>query len=341
MSVHVTYAKDVTIDGTPIPARTASLSRTGNVIDDSNFVTSADGNTSRMTGLKDWSCEVEGHASKVQGYKAVLKKSGTATTLTTEATTNVSGKIYQITDAAKRVLDPDTAVVVADADGALDPGEIESIDYLFGKVTLDAAFTPNGSVTISGKYLPMAVIAQNRGSFGLEMSGQDLDATTREAAQSNGGWMVHQVGLIDISSTIERFDDIAGTYEDILLAGDPVLLEFNLANGALVCRGWFVLTGANADGEVSGQENEALEWALYGKTDINFGYEATASLNAGIKALLDNFFARTTVALQYLPDGTNGSGGNAYVSSVSISGDNDSEQFSATLLSAGALAAVP
>lgn len=342
MAVTVTYLKKVTIEANEIPASTASLNRTANTIDNSDFVTAADGFTSRMTGLKDWSVEAEGGLSKTQGYKTVLKKSGSATTLTDEPTSQIgSTKTYQITDAAKRVLDPDTSVVVKDSNGAVSASNIKSIDLLFGKVTFASGFTPNGSVKMSGKFLPMAVIAQNSGSASLEMTGADLDATDRATAQANGGWMVHQVGLIDITASVERFDDLTADYHDILVAQNPVLLEFSFASGALVCRGWFVMTADNASGEVSGQETESTEWALYGKTDINFGYEYTGSLNAGIAKLLDAFFGRTTVTGQYLPDGTNGLSGDAHVSAMTLSTDNDREQFSATLLAAGALAEVP
>jgi len=341
MASHVTYVKNLTIDGTELPANTASLSRSANMIDNSNFLTSADGFSSRIVGLADWGVEAQGHLGNVQGYNAVLKTSGTATTLTTEATTKVSGKIYQITDATKRVLDPDTAVVVSDGDGALEAGKIESIDYLFGIITLASNFTPNGSVTVSGKYLPMTVVAQTNGGFSLEMTGNVLDATDRATAQSNGGYKVNKIGLIDVSAQISRLDDLAMTYADLLLARTPFILELTLANGALMMRGWFVLGAANAEGEVSGLEMENLEFALYGKTDINFGFVATAALNDGIEALITKFFARTAAAVTYLPDGTNGQGGDAYVSSMSISGDMDTETWSVSLVGAGALTDEP
>lgn len=340
MTVKVTYLKSLLIDDVELPARTASLNRSGNTIDNSNFLTSGDGFTSRMTGLKDWNVDAEGDLSTVQGYKAVLKKSGTPTGMTGAACTLVSAKTYQITDATKRVLDPGGTFVVYD--NAVDhTSDVESIDYLFGKVTFKSTYTVTGAVTITGDYLPMAVIAQNHGSLSLEMSGTDLDATTRADAQSNGGWMVHQVGLIDITASVERFDDLANTYHDLLIAQTPVLLEFSLANGALICRGWFVLTADNAEGDVSGLENETMEFALYGKTTTNFGYAATASLNSAISKLLTAFFARTTVTGKYLPDGTNGQSGKAYVLSFSIEADDDREQFSLNLVSAGALADVP
>lgn len=94
------------------------------------------------------------------GYNALIKVSGTATTITDEATTELDAgppQVFQITNAAKRVLDPATAVVIKD-DGAVDVTADFTIDFNAGTVTSAAGgYT---SVTISGKYIPLHTVAQ-------------------------------------------------------------------------------------------------------------------------------------------------------------------------------------
>lgn len=69
---------------------------------------------SEQTGLIGWSISTNGLYKGFAGYVANILKSGTATTFTTEAAALVSGKTYRITDATKRVLDRNTAVVIYD-----------------------------------------------------------------------------------------------------------------------------------------------------------------------------------------------------------------------------------
>ena len=77
MAVNVTYLKKLLIDSVEVPARTATLNRSGNVIDNSNFVTAGDGFTSRMTGLLDWG--VDGIISDYPDrLRALLKSRGMA-----------------------------------------------------------------------------------------------------------------------------------------------------------------------------------------------------------------------------------------------------------------------
>jgi hypothetical protein len=94
-------------------------------------------------------------------------QSGAALTLTDEPTTaNATYTEYQITNPAKRVLDPEAAITVkvdADGAGAGTPTTVTTgftIDRLAGKVIFDTAQPSAATVTISGKYLPMADAAK-------------------------------------------------------------------------------------------------------------------------------------------------------------------------------------
>lgn len=93
-----------------------------------------------------------------KGRVYITAYNGTSTT--GEACSNVSGKIYQMDDATKQLMDPSVAVVVKDNGSTVSSGDISSIDYLFGKVTFDAGYTVTGPVTIDCDYLARTDVAE-------------------------------------------------------------------------------------------------------------------------------------------------------------------------------------
>jgi hypothetical protein len=217
----------------------------------------------------------------IAGFTTSVKVSGTPTTLTTAATTSLGGDVYQVTDATKRVLDPDTAVVVFDDGVEVDAADNESIDFLFGKVTLTGP--PVGAVTISGAYLPMLPVAE-----GYEVSFTDarelLDATVFVPGASTAARR-KMLGLKSLSGRIGTLDalltdlDSGGgtvTLRDLLRDGPDVLVEITVA-ASEVLRGWCVLSGGSVDASVDGRveagvdfEGSVLETQNGG--DVSYGY---------------------------------------------------------------------
>lgn len=108
------------------------------------------------------------------GFETTLYVGGTPTTMTTEATTEVAaGVTYQVTNTAKRVVDPATAISVADNGGAVAAGNY-TLDYLTGTLTFSVA--PTAPVTITGKYIPLLPIATAR-SASVSSEVAALDST--------------------------------------------------------------------------------------------------------------------------------------------------------------------
>lgn len=238
--------------------------------------------------------------------------------------------------------DPDSkADGFVQAGNSLSAGDIDSFDYLFGKVTLASGYTVLGSIGVDVTYIPVAAVAQAN-SYGLDLSGDVKDVTDYETAQANGGWRVNAINLIDTSLTIERFQDFAHTFYDLLVAGTPALIEIVTANGALTFRGWYVLEEAPTEDETAEFYMESLSFQLYGRYTQNFGYEATASLNAGLKAIFDSFTARTAATLQWTGDGSTGFEMDGLVSSISLSGELEGvDEMNVEVVSAGAPTKIP
>lgn len=344
MASYSTYLKSLLLDDVEIPAKNASLNLEGDQIDITNYITAGDnGIKNYLVGLLDAGIESDGNLSSVQGYLMELKKSGSTTALTDEPMSVVTGKTYQVTDAAKRLFDPNVALVFEDNGTPVNVSNIESINYLFGRVTFTSGYSVTGPITVaSGSYLPLATVAQNTGAFEIALTADVLDATTRPDAQGNGGLKVNKVGLIDSSASAERLDDLQRVYKDLLIARTPFVIESKLAGGALITRGWYTLRTVNGEGAVDGLEMENMEFAPYGPAAGEaFSYLATGSFNAGLLAALDAFFARDTVEVKYLIDSENGHAINCYVSQLTISADMSTETFNLSLVGAGALSDEP
>src|SRR5690606_14139279 len=118
---------------------------------------------SNNPNLGQWMITANGLFKGVAGYNVALKTSSTSTAMTDDATTQIgSTKSYQITNTAKRVIDPDVAVVVEDGGTPVDADDIESIDYTGGTVTFVGGYTVSGSVTMTANYLPQDAFGCSR-----------------------------------------------------------------------------------------------------------------------------------------------------------------------------------
>lgn len=164
---------------------------------------------------------------------------GTAIVITNEACTSLGGGVYQVTNTARRILDPATAIVVKDT-GVTVAASFYSLDILFGKVTF-SGYTPTGAVTVTGAYLPMTAIGEAR-AVAIDCKADMLDSTTYDA----NGVRVKVAGLRDFTLSFEYLsapvtDLDSGTVGTQTLqvwreAGTAKVVEVKL--GAAYFRGW-------------------------------------------------------------------------------------------------------
>jgi len=195
------------------------------------------------------------------GYLTTVRRGGTSTAFTDEPASLVSGKTYQIDDITKRIWDRTVAVTVYDDGVQVDSADIDTIDYLFGKVIFADSYTVTGPVTIDGNYLPTEVVAQANG-YDLNQSSTVLDDTDYETAQANGGFRSRQLGMHDVNVTIRRFNDLTKTFADLLANRTPVLIEIRPGGSGDYFRGWFVPESVNASGDIDALETEELSFQL-------------------------------------------------------------------------------
>jgi len=287
-------------------------------------------------GLLGWSVSSDGIFKGFSGYLAELKQVGTPVTFTAESMTLVSGKTYAINDTTKEIWDRsevtmdilDTAVSVAAAD-------IESIDYLFGRVTFVSTFTPAGAITATGKSFPVAAAGCSN-AYNLSMSADAIDDTCFNTAQANGGTKTFVAGLRSVALELNGVFDATQNFKSILLARNEIIIEIDPAgDGSSIARGFFKLVTTSQSGTVGALEDETLNFELTvpdettnPAVELPFNWRHTATtLNLAIQWALESWLSElNTYEVQYLPTGVVGASpldgieGAIVVTDISLSG---------------------
>lgn len=304
------------------PGSKGEMTREGNPINDTILgqIFKSD-----QTGLISWGVNTNGVYKGFAGYKVTLKKSGSSTVMTDEATTLISGKTYQISNSAKRVMNRAVAVVVEDNGSPVSAVNIESIDYLFGRVTFVGGYTVNGAVTITGAYLPMSTIAKAN-SYTLTQTTNPIDNSVFEVVQANEGYRTYEAGLKTVSLALKGVYDSSNAFEDLLEDRAECVIEINPdGTGASIARGWFKPMMTGQQGDVGELEEQSLNFSLSvpDQEDVIYPFawlHTSTTLNTSLQKALTAWQDGTLIDVFYLPDGTNGFTGDAIVTDVTLSG---------------------
>jgi len=173
-----------------------------------------------------------------------IQLSGTPVTLTNEACSGAT-TAWQITNAAKRALDPETAVVVKD-NGVTVSASDYTLDRFFGRITFTSAKT--GPITISGKYLPLTPVAYSKSAqVKLARTMHDGTRLSDEFQRTIPG---KRECTVTLGVTEPLFTDLGDgrTLSDLLESGDPLLIEVVYGlESAHALRCWAVIGDASID----------------------------------------------------------------------------------------------
>lgn len=333
-----------------LPGSQGEISREGAVIDDTIFGQSY---RSSMTGIIGWQMNANAIYKGFPGYLTTLKKPGASTAFNDEASTLVSGKTYQIDDLTKRVWNRNGGAFVV-KDNAVDhTADVESIDYLFGKVTFKSAYVVAGPVTISGFYYPTIDLGKAM-SYSLTMTANAIRDTNFPGAAANGGYNTHRPGLREVALELPAVFDAADAWPAALDSRGEYIIEINpdaLGNNGSLCRGFFRLMSQRQAGNVGELEEETINFRLNVPVsstaigiDVPFSWQhhANSPIPAAIKTLMDAWLGETKPFMKYLPDGAIGVKGTGVVTSLSLSGGMETANtFAVSIVGDGALAATP
>jgi len=127
-------------------------------------------------------------------YNTTLEMTGTSTAMTGEAMGGTGAGPYQITNSAKRVINPLVALTFYD-NGIDCTADVLTVDYLFGKVTFTGSKT--GPITVTGEYLPRLTFAEGK-SVSTALTADELDT-----AVFGSQWRKRAQGLKGLDVEIE------------------------------------------------------------------------------------------------------------------------------------------
>jgi hypothetical protein len=293
-----------------------------------------------------WEVSGAAYFKGVAGYSTKLNLGGTPVATTGEAFTLVSGKTYQITDAARRIIALASTLTVYD--NAVDQtAEVVSVDYLNGTVTFDSGYTVNGPVTADYSYVPTTALGKGR-SFNLNQTMAEIDTTDYETALANGGWRTHIPGLKTVGLEVGNVHDVATDFIADLAARNLIYVEVSPDDSIgdadqTMFRGFFKYLQQGQQGNVGALEEETINLNLFVpegsliETPFSWYYGASTALSQAVRICLDAWQNGTNVYVEYSPDGTAGKKGQAVVTEASLQNTFEGQnEFSFTFKGTGA-----
>jgi len=342
----IRISDDAGANWTNLPGSQGTLSSEAEAVDDTIF-----GQTYGSTdiGLVGWSVSSDGIFKGFSGYLAEIKKEGTSTALAgTETFTLVSGKTYQIDDATKEIWDRSVAIAFLDGVTPIAEADILNVDYLFGRVTFVASFTPGGAITTDGgtdpgAFFPTIAIGKAN-TYSLTMTAEAIDETDFATAQGNSGTRIFKPGLRSVALELGGIQIVVASTHNPkidLRNRTEVVIEIDPAgDGSSIARGFFKLATVAEAGAVGALEEETLNYALTvpdppatganaGRAiEFPFNWQHTnTTLNSAIQFALTSWLTElNTYDVQYLPQGApgqtplDGIEGNFIVTDISLSG---------------------
>lgn len=346
MAKRVRISVDSGVTWYTLPGNTAELQSEAGDIDDTIF---GQDFQSTQTGLIGWTLSANALYKGFAGYVAKILKIGSSTSMSNEAMSQIGvTKTYQVTDATKNFWNRAVALVVEDGGTPVDPEDIISIDYLFGRVTFDAGYTPTGAITVDGAYFPKVVVGCAN-AFTLTQTATAIDNTCMDTAQGNSGHRTFDYGLKTVSLDLQGIYKITNGFLALLQSRAEVIIEINPdGNNKVVARGFFKPMTTGQSGDVGDLEQETITFNLSVPDNelipypFHWMFADDATLNAGVKAALIAWENSDLVDVAYLPDGTTGVQGEGVITDISLSGGLEvMNEFTVNIQGSDALSAYP
>lgn len=308
-----------------LPGNSGELRNDGAEIDDTIFGANF---RSNFPGLINWGVTANGIYKGFAGYEVNILEVGTSTAFTAEDMTLVSGKTFRIDDATKEIWDRGEATMdILDNASSVANVDIESIDFLFGKVTFVSGYSPTTPITATGKSFPTAAVGKAQ-SYNLTQSAEAVETTDFETAQANSGRRTYQYGLKTVALELTGVYDLTNGFLATLLARAETIIEINPdGNDKSRCRGFFRLISQGQSGDVGALEEETVNFSLSvpdntpaAEFPFSWDHANDTTLNTAIQKALTSWQDESALDVQYLSDGVAGIKGVCVVTELSLAG---------------------
>jgi hypothetical protein len=184
------------------------------------------------------------------GWQTTIKINNTATIANGEACSGAT-TTWQITSAAKRILDPSVTPTWYDNGTPVLAANIVSVNYLTGTVVFTGSKT--GPITVDMQYYPMVSYTGAK-SVDVNFSADDLDTSVFGTQ-----WRSHIQGLKTATGKIDNLELLTSDLNpnpdpvilsDIFSAGTQVVLELSPDAGTTFYRFWAILLNADESSAV-------------------------------------------------------------------------------------------
>jgi hypothetical protein len=166
----------------------------------------------------------------IAGRKAQVKVAGAPLTLTNEPTTSQGAGVFQVTAAAKRVLDRSAALTArytTDSGVTYTAATPTSVNRLTGQLTFTGL--PAGAVVqVTGAYLPLSAVAEAK-EYGYTLTSKNV-----EASRLGDVYVDRDTVQQDVTGTLGQWFSTDRYFENALTAESIVLLEFYSDSSAAV-----------------------------------------------------------------------------------------------------------
>jgi hypothetical protein len=203
----------------------------------------------------------------VASYNTVVKLGGVATSMTSQAMVSHStvANTYKISSTSRQVWDRDTALVFRKSGVLIGSSLVSSVDRLFGTVTFVSPQA--GTIRVSGSYIPLADAAGAK-SYSLNISRTLLDDTDFTST----GWVSRTPGLLDVSGSMSRWDNLDDDFADLINSGSAAVVEIRPGGTGVSARGWFKFSSENYSGDVAALEQAEVAFEIDGQAEASFSF---------------------------------------------------------------------
>ena len=200
--------------------------------------------------------------TELAGRLAIVRVSGAAVDLSEEELTHITDTSWQISTEAKEVIDPSVVPELERSDGGggwIDTA-YESVNYLSGVFTFSGAgYADTNTIRVkttapTANYLTMSTAAYAH-EYTYER-GVDLHEVTAFLATHKKRIAGEKFG----AGTLSQWDILSTYYEDVLSAGDPVVLEFRGSASSDPRRLWALLESVEMQAAIDAPQDEVVSF---------------------------------------------------------------------------------
>ena len=192
--------------------------------------------------------------AELTGKVASVKVGGTPVSAAGEVLTRISDTVWQVDTASKQVLVD--GVTVEWDDGGWTQVSYVSVNLLTGTFTFGGAgYAAGEDLRIkAGNYVPMSAVAMCH-SYSLSKS-----ASLREVPRFSDTHKRRVVGLKSASGNLSQWDIESEFFHDVLVAGNPVVIEFIPSGSSDLIRIWALLDRVEMQAAVDNPQDQRVSF---------------------------------------------------------------------------------